>query len=286
MPRLSPLSVSSEELVRTLAASPTVYGRRGSTPTEHRLALAAGGGGGGGEGSALCNVTLRGGGPGRQRKARSMFVETALSAAQSSGTSRFPYADIPQTPTTPPPLPRRLPARYRPTSPSLQPVGGHTPHQNTHQSSNGRVPPANRRKHSQPTLELPSPLPDHSASGLHSPGTLESCSQSSSTSALHPVSIAAVQRSLAAASTVRRRGSASSSSPPELGRHQQHLSTAAAAAGGQGRERKISAPVFPCSRRAVDETTRSVSPCGIWLLVGVVCSVCTCISLYSLHTSM
>ena len=66
-----------------------------------------------------------------------------------------------------------------------------------------------KRKFSQPFLELPPITAEPSTNSeneLPTPGNLETCSQSSSTSALHPVSLAAVQRSIAKG----RRGSNSS----------------------------------------------------------------------------
>jgi len=90
-----------------------------------------------------------------------------------------------------------------------------------------------RRKFSHPNIEVHLPVPSDSLHELPSPGNLETCSQSSSSSALHPVSLAAVQRT-------SHRKSSVPSSPTEA----QKLPSAQRMQEASLRGRKTSAPVL------------------------------------------
>lgn len=136
--------------------------------------------------------------PSRRRKVHSMFIESTLTTqldsarnSQATPTSQgvgFPY-DSPCP--SPPPLPKRgmrpknvailnspvLEKNPKPSSPSLRSIT--TP-------SEGNTP---QRRMSQPQIEL------HNVSTPELlPSNLDSCSISSSSSALHPVTLADIER--------------------------------------------------------------------------------------------
>ena len=135
--------------------------------------------------------------PSRRRQVHSMFVESTLTTqldsarnTQATPTSQgtgFPY-DSPCP--SPPPLPKRgmrpknvailnspvLEKNLKPSSPSLRSIT--TP-------SEGSPP---QRRMSQPHIEL------HNVSTPELPTNLDSCSVSSSSSALHPVTLADLER--------------------------------------------------------------------------------------------
>ncbi len=202
--------------------------------------------------------------PKREHRPRSMFIKNsnitkprASTIATSTGITplhTLPNNDIePHSPTGGRPLPasptspysatptspysattptgaRPLPNEAAPVLPSRKPMNGHIER---------KLPP--RRKMSQPLLELPS-SPCAVGNTLHdlpSPGILETCSQSSSTAALHPVSILALSK---------KRKSSIPLTPTEGGSGAFQLLTVQA--GGNGvwrtgkeRVRKVSAPV-------------------------------------------
>ena len=137
--------------------------------------------------------------PNRYRKAQSMFVDTPSSTLPSSS----PHS-------SPPPIPKRNTTSSNPRSminglsnqatafSSAVPTCTSSAHNSPYRGDP-------QRKFSQPNVEGQLSLPSNSLHELPCSGNLETCSQSSSSSALHPVSLAAVQR------TYRRKGSVPSS---------------------------------------------------------------------------
>ena len=107
-------------------------------------------------------------------------------------------------------------------------------------SSSARIQASPRRKYSQSFVDIPPTI--HSDS---SQGNLELCSQSSSSSALHPVSLAAVQRSMVLTTNGRRRSSITSNPGDSTTTAQpMSLMNTQAFQKPSDRVRKVSAPVL------------------------------------------
>ena len=143
--------------------------------------------------------------------------------------------------TTPPPLPPMSTARLTAISTTTNDVTSTSVSSSTCNGTNGtstRIQASPRRKYSQTFVDIPPTI--HSASGS-SQGNLELCSQSSSSSALHPVSLAAVQRSMAT-NNGRRRSSITSN--PSDSTQPMSLMNFQAFQKPNDRVRKVSAPVL------------------------------------------
>ena len=141
--------------------------------------------------------------------------------------------------TTHPPLPPMSTARLAAISTAndvTSTVSSSACNTNSACSSSARVQASPRRKFSQPFVDIPPTI--HSGS---SQGNLELCSQSSSSSALHPVSLAAVQRSMAATNGRRR---SSITSNPGDSTQPMSLFNLQAFQKPNDRVRKMSAPVL------------------------------------------
>ncbi len=178
------------------------------------------------EDSVLCEVTSFARpsprhSPHRGRKVRSMYVETLVVQPRPPHTS-------------PPPVPKRG-TRPRSISCSSHPSPSHV---GTVPSSRG----THQRKLSQPCIETEPPSSPPVFHDTPTPGSLDNVSASSSSSALHPVSLAAIQQ--------RSKGTSGSSkngipSPLLLPDPSQGLSNGVDVPSRF--RRKISAPVGPTS---------------------------------------
>ena len=114
-----------------------------------------------------------------------------------------------------------------------------------------------RRKCSQPLVDLPPPPSTTTAAAVPSSGTslgnLEHCSQSSSSSALHPVSLAAVQRTMA--NNNGRRRSSITSNPGDVTQPMSLLNVQPSfQQKSEDRTRKMSAPVLMPEVPKMDES--------------------------------
>ena len=195
----------------------------------------------------LCDISsfVRSQPPNRYRKAQSMFVDTPSSTLPSAS---HPLSSLQ---SSPPPIPKRNTVSSNPRS-----VCNGLSHSNQSTTFSSAVPTCTRsahnspyrgepqRKYSQPNIEGQISLPSSSLHELPSSGNLETCSQSSSSSALHPVSLAAVQR------TCRRKGSVPSSpttSPQE---------SPPSAHKAQNYGRKTSAPVLVSGSLQLEDPTK------------------------------
>lgn len=222
LPRaLPPVPTDGTNNVLNLPSSPTVYGRRGSANSTGGVSRTSGLRTGventTSQDSVLMDVSafVRNApnrSPSRQRKVQSMYVESVLNthvevadslpphthssqAPHPSQGARFPY-DSPSS--SPPPVPKR---GVRPKSISVDSSSRTSQDKFTTPSppsltnnTNCRVNPTSsnhrhNRRLSQPHLGLPAPI---GVSEL--PSNLENCSRSSSSSALHPVSLADINR--------------------------------------------------------------------------------------------
>ena len=232
LPRPPPTnaSPSPDMVIEALSGSPTIYGRKSSSQEREEEAKSAANTrqSVNSEDSILYDMSLflrehAHRSPSRLRKAQSMFVEASAHGLH------------PLTPphTTPPAVPKRT----RQNGISAQAVcpvdiGAY----------GGQSEP--KRKFSHPNILRPQGLLSN-LSVIPDPGSLENCSQSSSTSALHPVSLAAVaQRSSTSpkGSHVRMNSVPSVPSSPEEVHRQKSKSPPT-----PKREwvRKMSAPVGP-----------------------------------------
>ena len=197
-------------------------------------------------------------------QSNAIHTQHSVTPSPSHGTTLAACSTHVSSNEFPPPVPQRgqrsqslhvkncnaITETASPTFPPLSPtVNQCTPLSTTisniysNSSSEHRLSP--KRKISQPTLGLPSSVQNFVSDGvgsmhdLPSPGNLETCSQSSSSSALHPVSIAALARR--------------SSTPysPTDGESMNFLSVQPVGGGngsklmGKERVRKVSAPVLP-----------------------------------------
>ena len=139
----------------------------------------------------------------------------------------------------PPPLPPMSTARLTAIS-TTNDITSTGVNSTTCSNTNGgsaRIQASPRRKYSQSFVDIPPTI--HSGS---SQGNLELCSQSSSSSALHPVSLAAVQRSMAASNGRRR--SSITSNPGDSTTQPMSLMNFQALQKPNDRVRKTSAPVL------------------------------------------
>lgn len=229
------VTVSQDVTIEDLTSSPVVYGRRNSSEparegTSRISALLSAEQHCGSDESILCDVSsfIRSQAqksPSRHQKAQSLFVESASTALSSH--------------STPPPIPKRssIPSTPRSTnfgvSHSIQAAFSSAAPTGTSSAHSSPYRGGSRRKFSHPNIEVHLPVPSDSLHELPSPGNLETCSQSSSSSALHPVSLAAVQRT-------SHRKSSVPSSPTEAQKLQSAQRTQEALLHG----RKTSAPVL------------------------------------------
>ena len=142
--------------------------------------------------------------------------------------------------TTPPPLPPMSTARLTAIS-TTNDVTSTSVSSSTCSSTNGasaRIQASPRRKYSQSFVDIPPTI--HSDG---SQGNLDLCSQFSSSSALHPVSLAAVQRSMAT-NNGQRRSSITSNPGDSTTTQPMSLMNLQAFQKPSDRIRKISAPVL------------------------------------------
>ena len=202
---------AQDVVIESLTSSPVTYGQKkysSQDSTRERSRLLNTEHPNESEESVLCDISsfVRSQpprSPNRYRKAQSMFVDTSSSTLPSTS---HPLSSLQ---SSPPPIPKRNTVSSNPRS-----VCNGLSHSN---QSTSVVPTCTRsahnspyrgdpqRKYSQPNIEGQISLPSSSLHELPSSGNLETCSQSSSSSALHPVSLAAVQR------ICRRKGSVPSS---------------------------------------------------------------------------
>ena len=197
--------------------------------------------------------------------------------------ARPPFSSLPTDTTSPPPLPKRnVPPRngcsasfssghklIARTSPSPSHLPSVTPSLSS--ATNALSPPVStrlaanttttiecassttralvspRRKYSQPFGDIPPTVTNG-----NSQGNLELCSQSSSSSALHPVSLAAVQRTMANG----RRKSSITSNPGDITQPMSLLNVQSSFQKPEDRLRKMSAPVLLPDAPELDEDVR------------------------------
>ena len=244
---------SQDVVIESLTSSPVTYGQKkysAQDSTRERSRLLNTEHPSESEESVLCDISLfvrsqppRS--PNRYRKAQSMFVDTPSSTLPSTS---HPLSSLQ---SSPPPIPKRNTVSSNPRS-----MGNGLSYSNQSTTFSSAVPTCtssahnspyrgeSQREFSQPNIEGQLSLPSSSLHELPSSGNLETCSQSSSSSALHPVSLAAVQR------TCRRKGSVPSSptataqeSPPSAQKAQNH-------------GRKISAPVLVSASLQLEDPTK------------------------------
>ena len=215
----------SEMVIESLTASPITYGRRGSVPPQEvTIASSLTATLSDSEDSVMCDVSSfihDHQSPNRNRKVRSMCIDPLSRPPNFSSSSR----------SSPPPLPKRH-ARTRSDSNSnhaSSSVGATASPPNT-------SPSQLERKLSHPDIYAD----DFAIPSYHdipTPSSLDTCSQSSSTSALHPVSIAAAaQRSKGRKTSVPVMLADGSSEVLILPRSPNRR---------EERSRKVSAPVLP-----------------------------------------
>ena len=203
---------SNDVVIESLSSSPATYGQKrysSQDSTRDRARLLNTEHASESEESILCDMSsfVRSQpqrSPNRYRKAQSMFVDTPSSTLPSSSHP------VSSPHSSPPPIPKRNTASSNPRSminglsnqatafSSAVPTCTSSAHNSPYRGDP-------QRKFSQPNIEGQLSLPSNSLHELPCSGNLETCSQSSSSSALHPVSLAAVQR------TYRRKGSVPSS---------------------------------------------------------------------------
>ena len=221
-------------LIESLTASPVIYGRKTSSQEREEEARAvmlrqsvnS-------EDSILFDMSVflrehSHRSPSRLRKAQSMFVEPPASCVHGLHPSASPH-------TTPPAVPKRL----RQNGISSQAV---CPVDIGASSSSDQSEP--KRKFSHPSIVRP-PVLSSNLGIIPDPGSLESCLQSSSTSALHAVSLAAAAQRLSTSIHTRMSSVPSAPSSPEEVHHQKTPPTAAARKDPAEWMRKMSAPVGP-----------------------------------------
>ena len=241
---------AQEVVIENLTSSPVTYGQKkyGSQDgTRERSRLLNTEHPSESEESILCDISLfvrnqPPGSPNRYRKAQSMFVDTPSSTLPSTS---HPLSSLQ---SSPPPIPKRNTVSSNPRS-GLSYSNQSTTFSSavptcTSSAHNSPYRGEPQRKLSQPNIEGQLSLPSSSLHELPSSGNLETCSQSSSSSALHPVSLAAVQR------TCRRKGSVPSSptasaqeSPPSAHKAQNY-------------GRKTSAPVLVSASLQLEDPTK------------------------------
>ena len=201
--------------------------------------------------------------------------------------ARLPFSSLPvdcsTSSSSPPPLPKRNPPPRNTCSsslssgppctsaspnhlPSLSPShSSNAPHSlpaatnrlassgpcsgtsDTAGSTTARALISPRRKYSQPCIDIPPTIPSDS-----SQGNLELCSQSSSSSALHPVSLAAMQRSMGNG----RRRSSITSNPGDASQPMSLMNVQQPFQSPNERVRKMSAPVLTPGGTSFDESSQ------------------------------
>ena len=227
------VSPSPDMLIETLSASPVVYGRKTSSEEQEEARSALVRQSLDSEDSVLCDMSafLRDHShrsPSRLRKVQSMFVESPTACAPGLRPSA-------PANTTPPAVPKRT-RQNGISNQALCPVdvGG---------SSSSDQSEQPKRKFSHPSILRP-PVLSSNLSIIPDPGSLGSGLETSSTSALHAVSLAAAAQRSSTSIHVRMNSASSvPSSPEEV--HRQKGTPPTTRKDPADWTRKMSAPVGP-----------------------------------------